>query len=176
MYILVYTSMYYVCLSTYCYILVCTKFVSVHTSMYLVCFATHWSKILSSTKKYIQLLPKYILLISWHLDLNRIITVCTILYNWSRSWENRLFREVLSTYTVFICIYTSVQCITWALLWKVDYLRIMTSCTRRYIQWWCGLSPSKSVSYYSMVCTEITRGYCFHSSVHTIRCQEIKSM
>ena len=48
-YIQVYTSMYHVCLSIYCYTSENTRFISVHTSMYLVYVDTYHSGILSST-------------------------------------------------------------------------------------------------------------------------------
>ena len=80
------------------------------------------------------------------------------------------------TYTVFMCTYTSLHCISWALLWKPDFLRIVTSYTRRYILWCTVLCPFIAVSYYSMVGRDITQCYCFHSWVHTIMSLELKSM
>jgi hypothetical protein len=51
--------------------------------------------------------------------------------------------------------YNPLLCIRWTFLWKAEYARILTSCTRRYIPGCTGLCRLIAVPYYSMVCTRL---------------------
>ena len=96
------------------------------------------------------------------------------MYNWSRSWRIRLFRAV--PWQCKGCTGTSLAllCMYWALLWKAEFARIVTSCTWCFIHVCTGLSRFIAVPYYSMVGT--TMELCCHNHywVHTISCHFLK--
>ncbi len=97
-------------------------------------------------------------------------------YYWSGSWGNLLFRGMLRIYNAKGCIYISILSLSWAFLWKVDFLRIPTSSTRWYILGCTCLCQFIAVPYHSMVCTEMKLCCPYHNWVHTISYHDIKSM
>ncbi len=61
-----------------------------------------------------------------------------------------------------------------ALLWKAEFARIVTSCTRWYTQVCTGLYRFIAVPYNSMVCTAMELCCHYHNWVYTISCHVLK--
>jgi hypothetical protein len=104
----------------------------------------------------------------------RYIHVWNTMYNWSRSWRIRLFKAMLNTYIAMQGMYRYMQSSARALLWKAEFVRIVTSCTWCDIHVCTGTCRFMSVPYYSMVGT--TMELCCHNHywVHTISCHFLK--
>ncbi len=72
----------------------------------------------------------------------------TTLCNWSGPWGILLFRGMLWTYLEHIYTFNPLLCISREFLWKAEFLRIKTSCTRWYILGYTWICWFIKVPYY----------------------------
>ncbi len=151
-YILACSCMYQVCLSTYLvctrfvlvhtvqgFVTVCTRFVLVHTvqALYLTFKVKAWNSICSDVIRTTQFHRS-----AYHAIVRYCYNDCSIirhkpvlpgiyhLVQLVKIQANSAFQRIALYIRVHTSAYNSLLCIHWSFLWKAEFARIVTSCTR----------------------------------------------